>query len=102
MPITYPYKMSDWYGYDKDCSPTPTAFTSSVAIRSQSSVCSATLNQTYYHNGSGSLPAEGDTVYTDSAGTNLLTLTGYYRRSTFGYFQIVSGSPGIAQNFGIC
>ena len=20
MPIAYPYKMSDWYGYDKDCS----------------------------------------------------------------------------------
>ena len=19
MPITYPYKFSDWYGYDKDC-----------------------------------------------------------------------------------
>ena len=27
MPIAYPYKFSDWYGYDKDCT-TTTSFSS--------------------------------------------------------------------------
>ena len=40
------------------------------------SVCSATINQTYYHNGSGILPVGGDVVK-DGSGNWLAA--GYYR-----------------------
>ena len=53
MPIAYPYKFTDWYGYDKDCS-SVTAFTSAIAETGLS--CTQTLNQTYYHDGSGTYP----------------------------------------------
>ena len=46
MPIAYPYKMSDFYGYDQDCS-TLTSFTSANAESSLEG-CNETLNQTYY------------------------------------------------------
>lgn len=36
-----------------------------------------TLNQTYYHDGSGTYPTAGDTCYSDSAGNNPLA-AGYY------------------------
>ncbi len=36
-----------------------------------------TMNQTYYHDGSGTYPTAGDTCYSDSAGTSVLA-AGYY------------------------
>lgn len=36
-----------------------------------------TMNQTYYHDGSGQYPTAGDTCYSDSAGTSVLA-AGYY------------------------
>jgi hypothetical protein len=35
------------------------------------------LTQTYYHDGAGSLPAQGDTVYSNSGGSIVLN-AGYY------------------------
>ena len=63
-------KFSDFYGYDQDCS-TLTSFTSAVAEVSIG--CSQTLNQTYYHDGSGARPVANDTVYTNSGGCLLYT-----------------------------
>lgn len=47
-----------------------------------------TLNQTYYHDGSGTYPTAGDTCYSDSAGNNPLA-AGYYvlGNSTSGTFN---------------
>lgn len=47
-----------------------------------------TLNQTYYHDGSGTYPTAGDTCYSDSAGSNPLA-AGYYvlGNSTSGTFN---------------
>jgi len=39
------------------------------SVASNINVCVLTMNITYYHNGSGTNPAVGDTVYTDSGGT---------------------------------
>ena len=54
-------------------------------------------NETGYHDGSGTFPANGDSVYTNSGGTSALS-NGYYRISvtegkvtTLQSFQIVSG-----------
>jgi hypothetical protein len=48
-----------------------------------SQACSATLNQTYYHNGSGTYPATADNCYSNSAGTTVLA-AGTYRMATAG------------------
>ncbi len=89
MPIAYPYKFSDWYGYDKDCTST-TAFSSSTGY-SLINVCSGSIGSTYYHNGSGTYPAAGDTVYSDSAGTCVLA-DNYYKFNSTWVYRITGGS----------
>tara|TARA_R100001440_G_scaffold50531_3_gene70515 strand:+ start:984 stop:1283 length:300 start_codon:yes stop_codon:yes gene_type:complete len=88
MPVSTPYKMSDFYGYDQDCS-TLTSFTSAIAETGLS--CTQTLNQTYYHDGSGTYPVENDTVYTNSGGTTTLA-NGTYRLDNNTRFTIFGGS----------
>lgn len=80
MPIAYPYKFSDWYGYDKDCVST-TSYSSST-VSPFGGVCpvdgsNPPANQTYYHNGSLTLPSVGDRCFSDAAGTSALA-SGYY------------------------
>ena len=89
MPITYPYKFSDWYGYDKDCAAL-TSFTSSSGTVFFG-VCSLNLGQTYYHDGTGTTPVAGDTVYSDSAGSNPLA-NFYYRTGQKTVIRITGGS----------
>jgi len=81
MPIAYPYKFSDWYGYDKDCVG-KISFSASID-NNPSSVCSASRNQTYYHNGTSTPgapinnPVVGNTVYSDIQGQNTLSSGNY-------------------------
>jgi hypothetical protein len=86
MPIAYPYKFSDWYGYDKDCS-SVTSFTSAIA--ETGITCSQPLNQTYYHNGSGTYPVANDVVYTNSAGTTTIG-SGRYRLNNNTSFSVLN------------
>jgi len=97
MPIAYPYKFSDWYGYDKDCS-VLTSFTSAIAETGLS--CTQTLNQTYYHDGSGTYPVANDTVYTNSGGTTTLA-NGTYRLDNNTRFTIFGGS-GVVSSVESC
>ena len=83
MPISFPYKFSDWYGYDKDCA-SLTAFDSSTRYKD---ACGETLDQLYYHDGSSQYPATGDTCYSDSAGTTTL-LAGQRADSLFGIYTV--------------
>jgi hypothetical protein len=81
MPIAYPYKFSDWYGYDKDCVG-KIPFSSTVAGNT-SSVCSAGRNSTFYHNGTSTPgapinnPVVSNTVYSDIQGQNKLASGNY-------------------------
>jgi len=79
MPIAYPYKFSDWYGYNQDCTPVGPAFymtNSGVATTATPAYsCNYIFDGSfyasiYYHDGSGSTPVVGDTVYTDIDGSN--------------------------------
>lgn len=100
MPIAYPYSFTCWYGYDQDYAST-TSFSSST-VSNFSGVCLAIANQTYYHNGSNTLPVANDTVYSNSAGTNTLS-AGYYRIDPLGtdkYIQV--GSNGVVSNVNAC
>ena len=73
-----PHKFSEFYG---GSFPTTTAYSSSVmGVFLQACPFNGSnpgLSQTYYHNGSGSLPAAGDKCTSDSAGNTVL-LAGYY------------------------
>ena len=55
---------------------TCTAYKSS-AVTNFNGACQSTLNQTYYHNGSGSLPIAGNRVYSNS-GCSVNLTDGYY------------------------
>lgn len=88
MPITQPYKFSDWYGYDQDCS----SLTPFVSANAESGIsCNETLNKTYYHDGSGTYPVANDTVYTDLAGTTTIA-NGTYRLDNNTRFTVFGGS----------
>ena len=109
MPIAYPYKFSDWYGYDKDCA-SVTGFLAGSGQSGSSGICNQLSSQTtYYHNGSGTYPVVGDIVYTNSAGTTPLnggsgTNWPYFPsgpQPPDGWFRI-TGSTGTVQSQNSC
>ena len=61
MPIAYPYRFSDWYGYDKDCA-TLTSFSSGSGQTDVKFICNQVVNTTKYHDGSGTSPQVNDNV----------------------------------------
>jgi hypothetical protein len=67
-----------------------TAYTSSVGQFSASGVCSLAKNQTYYHDGTGTFPATGDNVYSDSGGTTALANNHY--ALAISYLRVVNGA----------
>ena len=68
MSITYPYKFSDWYGYDKDCTPVTTP---SITTNSASNITSNSmrLNGNMSSNGGATVTAKGF-VYSSGLLTN--------------------------------
>jgi hypothetical protein len=83
-----PQSMSDFYGYDNGAG---TAITVSTRGFTKNHACglSATFT-TYYHDGSGTYPASGDYVYTDSAMTTTPT-NGWYHHDGNRSVNLVSG-----------
>ena len=73
-----PHAYSEFYGRSF---PTTTSYSSSVmGVFNQACPFNGSnpgLSQTYYHDGSGTLPSQGDVCYSNSAGTTVL-LAGYY------------------------
>ena len=74
-----PHTMSEFYGYDNDAI-SSTAYTGSVKGASYNA-CFFPNNTTYYHNGSGTLPAVGDNVFSDASLSTALA-GGWYRAGT--------------------
>ena len=70
----------------------------SSANSTSGNVCSATINQTYYHNGSGSTPVANDTVYSNQ--TPSFLPSGYYKISSSQY--IIVGSSGNVTSVNNC
>jgi len=97
-----PYAMSEWYGYDHNATgATLTAYNSSnFGQLSAFNACSDKSSVTYYHDGALSEPAVGDTLYSDSAGTNSLA-AGYYRLTTPGTW-VLTNSSGTVTSAGSC
>ena len=101
MPISFPYKFSDWYGYDKDCSGT-TAFSSGAGFFSSNNICNQAISTTKYHDGSGFNPQVNDNVYDNAAGTTSAS-DGYYSLGSgsniLGYYRVVNG---VCTLVGVC
>jgi hypothetical protein len=56
------------------------SFTSCTVQSNGSNACAATMDQTYYHNGSSTLPGVGDKVYfKQRAGDRFLLGVGHYK-----------------------
>jgi len=97
-------QISDQWGINPTSTKWSTSFSSfsSSVIGTSNSVCNSTLNQTYYFDGSGSVPAVNDTVYYSSSpppSTSYLP-AGYYRISANWY--IIVGSNGNVNSIHIC
>ena len=67
--------------------PSITSYDSSTVNVSVLIACSSTVNQTYYHSGSGALPVSGDTAWSDSGATTILT-NGFYKLTGTTYIQV--------------
>jgi len=67
--------------------PTNTAFQSSTTNATVVQACVDTVDQTYYHDGSGSLPTTGDTAYSDLAATTPLS-AGYYKLDATSFYEV--------------
>ena len=110
MPIAYPYKFSDWYGYDKDCVGLTPFLVGAGIVEGGNTAC-ATLGSsfTYYHNGSGTYPGNGNIVYqadqstpaTGGTGTNYAVFAAGPPGNPVRYFRI-TGSTGTVQTTAAC
>ena len=80
-----------------------TSFSSSTS-NTFNGVCLAIANQTYYHDGTNTLPVANDVVYSSSSGgsSNYLA-AGYYRVDPLGANQYIQvGSNGVVSSVGSC
>jgi len=88
-PSSTPVTFNSFYSYDKDAS-SLTSFSSSSGTTNSKAVCSQSIDQTYYHDGSSSHPAVNDSVYSDSGGSSALS-DGHYKTSGLGGITVASG-----------
>jgi hypothetical protein len=70
------------------------SFSSSVVDPQISTICTQTINQTYYHTGANTAPQAGDFAYSDQGVTILPN--GYYRISSTEYLNLNQGTGQIA------
>lgn len=76
------------------------SFSSSTNQSTVAGACSATMNQTYYHNGSATLPAVGDTTYSSNSGLYPYLSSGNYKVSSTQYITV--GSNGLISSVNTC
>lgn len=91
-----PYKMSEFYGYDHDASSSLQSFGASPTQSKAACGYGTNLPNTNYHDGSNALIAVGDTVYSNSAGTNTVA-NGQYKVGPFvtSYYNITTSSGSV-------
>ncbi len=87
-------QMSDFYGASAG---TCTMYSSTAVKTSDGLACQATVNQTYYHDGSSSFPTTGDYVYSNSGCSTGLS-AGYSKIGNGYWIQIDSNSRVSATN----
>tara|TARA_Y100000385_G_scaffold20147_2_gene19916 strand:- start:470 stop:895 length:426 start_codon:yes stop_codon:yes gene_type:complete len=83
--------MSDFYGASAG---TCTSYSSTTVQPTEAGGCSSSVNQTYYHSGSGSFPTTGDYVYSNSGCTTGLS-AGYCKIGT-GFWILIDGQSRVS------
>ena len=68
MPIAYPYKFSDWYGYDKDCAELFLKYGTPTSVSKPVVACGVAASAARYFTAAN----VGEYVYTDAEGTTPL------------------------------
>ena len=105
MPIAYPYRFSDWYGYDKDCA-SLTPFWSGSGQTDAKFLCSQALDTQRWHNGSATYPVAGNTVYNNASGTTTTAAYKYSAGASSGGSilgsYIITGTSGVVSSAGPC
>ena len=88
-----PHAVSEFYSYDHSASPSLTAFyVDDTPYDDGVSACeSGGVRAEWYHDGAGSYPTTGDTVYTDSGGTTN-PLDGFYWMDEPASFNVTGGT----------
>jgi hypothetical protein len=78
--------------------------TSNLASAGASGACSYIMDITYYHNGSGTYPQVGDTIYTDSGGTTVYSGTERWRKMNAGAGNVASITiqSGVVYDITLC
>tara|TARA_R110000744_G_scaffold141617_1_gene253080 strand:- start:54 stop:476 length:423 start_codon:yes stop_codon:yes gene_type:complete len=96
---TNPDQYSEFYGYSNV---TLTSYTGGAFQTGTKFICNSTLNVTYYHDGAGTMPTTGDTIYTNSGGTTVIGggNAGYNKTNQFGYVR--TDSSGVVTNGYLC
>lgn len=91
-----PDQISDFYGYSHS---SLTSINSTARAANSADACDETTSLTLYHNGAGSNPTTGNTIYQDAAGTTV-AVAGYYQNSVQDWFRV--GSAGGVISVGFC
>ena len=109
MPISFPYKFSDWYGYDKDCSSRSSAYRYNGNPGRPISACttSRAITTQFWYSGSSTLPGGGDTCYTSATGNNYLAAGNWAIRQTSGTsvpttIITITGNAGVISAVQFC
>jgi len=89
--FTAPDKVSDFYGFSS-----LTSYVGSALQSGSKFICSQSLTTFYWHNGTGTYPTTGDTIYTNSSGTT--TLGAGYSKTFSGAYVITNSSGVVTQN----
>lgn len=90
-----PHAMSEFYNYDHDAAASLVAYSSTVNGQlNGSNACSDKTSTTYYHNGSGQVPAVNDNCYSNAGGTIPLGV-GYYRAIGNNTYYGITGTQGL-------
>lgn len=93
---TAPHSMSEFYSYNHTLS-SLTAF--NAAYNASSNPCGQEMETKYWHDGSGTLPETGDTIFADSSGDDTAR-DGYYLTATSGGVIVSKGAGTVTATFG--
>jgi len=87
-----PHSISEFYGYNHNATAGLTSYQSSTLQSNANNACSQIIFTTYYHDGAGSDPTNGDNVYSDAKGTAALGDGVFKYQSQNAWYSVSAGT----------
>ena len=94
-------RLSNFRNYDHTCV-SVTAYGSNGGTGTSALACADAVVTTFYHDGGGTYPTNGDTVYTDAYGCTTLNGGNNWYRDTGGVNAYQISSVGVVSNSTAC